>query len=211
MNFSKQFSFSIILSIFLSSVSLSSAEEKTETAQEMTKAVAEKTKDTPETSNRVAIQTNKGLIVVELFTDKAPISVSNFLKYVDDGFFNETLFHRVIPGFMIQGGGFTTGMKKKATRAPIKNEANNKLGNQRGTLAMARTNNPNSAKAQFFINLKDNTFLNYSAKNPGYAVFGKVVEGMEVVDAIAQVKTSRSGHYGDVPVEDVIIEKAARK
>ena len=160
---------------------------------------------------RVALETSKGNIVVELYQDKAPKTVKNFLDYVKAGFFNGTIFHRVIPNFMVQGGGFTPDMTEKPTRPPIQNEADNGLANQRGTLAMARTPDPHSAGAQFFINLKDNTFLNHTAKTSqgwGYAVFGRVVEGMEVVDAIAQVPTATKGMYENVPAQPVVITRA---
>jgi peptidyl-prolyl cis-trans isomerase B (cyclophilin B) len=160
-------------------------------------------------SLKIELQTNMGNIVIELNKEAAPITVKNFLQYANEGFYDRTIFHRVINGFMIQGGGMTTDMRPKQTKAPIKNEANNGLKNDRGTIAMARTNNPHSATSQFFINLKDNDFLNYApAKNPGYAVFGTVVEGMDVVDKIAAVKTTRKHAYADVPVEAVVIEKA---
>ena len=162
-------------------------------------------------SNKVCLDTNHGKIVIELDADKAPISAENFLTYVKDEFFNNTIFHRVIPGFMIQGGGFIEGMEQKPTNATIKNEADNGLGNARGTLAMARTPDPDSASSQFFINLKDNDFLNYTAPTSqgwGYAVFGKVIEGMDVVDSIAQVATSNQMGHGDVPVEAVVINSA---
>jgi cyclophilin family peptidyl-prolyl cis-trans isomerase len=151
---------------------------------------------------RVALETSKGTIVLELYPDKAPKSVANFLKYVKAGHYNGTIFHRVIPRFMIQGGGFTPNMAEKPTQAPIRNEADNGLGNDRGTLAMARTSDPNSATAQFYINVVDNAALNHTPSNPGYAVFGKVVEGMDVADAIAAVKTKAQ----DVPVEPVVIK-----
>jgi peptidyl-prolyl cis-trans isomerase B (cyclophilin B) len=158
----------------------------------------------------VEMQTNKGTIVLELDAEKAPGTVANFVEYAKAGFYDGTIFHRVIPGFMIQGGGFEPGMSQKKARDPIKNEADNGLKNDLGTIAMARTPDPNSATAQFFINVKDNGFLNYSAPTSqgwGYCVFGKVSEGMDVVQAIEKVSTtSRSGHQ-DVPVEDVIIEK----
>jgi len=163
---------------------------------------------------QVNLQTNKGLIVLELYPDKAPKSVENFLAYVDSGFYNGTIFHRVIKDFMIQGGGFSEDMTQKETRQPIANEADNGLKNERGTIAMARTNNPDSATAQFFINLKDNGFLDHTAKNTrgwGYAVFGKVTEGMAVVDAIGTAATGAKGKFPkDVPLETVIIEKASR-
>ena len=160
-------------------------------------------------SNIVLIKTNKGDITIELDLKNAPITADNFLKYVKDGFFDSTIFHRVIPDFMIQGGGFTVDMEQKETRDSIKNEADNGLKNLRGTLAMARTNDPDSATAQFFINLKDNSFLDYTSKaNPGYAVFAKVTDGLDVVDAIATVETGRHGYHDDVPTEAVIIESA---
>lgn len=163
---------------------------------------------------QVNLQTNKGLIVIELYPDQAPQSVANFLAYVDAGFYDGTIFHRVIPDFMIQGGGFTADLEKKATRDPIPNEADNGLKNERGTLAMARTNDPNSATAQFFINHKDNAFLDHSGKNPrgwGYAVFGRVTNGMSVVDAIATTPTGAKGMFPkDVPLETIVIEKASR-
>ena len=156
------------------------------------------------------IHTTKGDITVELDEDKAPASVANFRRYAEDGFYNDTIFHRVIPGFMIQGGGHTADMKEKPAREPIANEAHNGLKNTRGTIAMARTSNPHSATSQFFINLVDNGYLNHTSKTQagwGYAVFGKVVAGLDVIDKIAAVKTGRSGMHRDVPVEDVIIEK----
>ena len=163
---------------------------------------------------KVNMQTNKGLIVIELYPDQAPQSVANFLAYVDAGFYDGTIFHRVIPDFMIQGGGFTADLEKKATRDPIPNEADNGLKNERGTLAMARTNDPNSATAQFFINHKDNAFLDHSGKNPrgwGYAVFGRVTDGISVVDAIATTPTGAKGMFPkDVPLETIVIEKASR-
>lgn len=163
---------------------------------------------------RVSLQTNKGVIVLELYQDKAPKSVANFLAYVDGGFYDGTIFHRVIKDFMIQGGGFTADLTQKETRSPIPNEADNGLKNERGTLAMARTSDPNSATAQFFINHKDNAFLDHSAETRsgwGYAVFGKVTEGMEVVDAIATTPTGAKGIFPkDVPQETILIEKASR-
>jgi len=152
-----------------------------------------------------------GVIKIELDATKAPKSVENFLAYVKKGHYDRTIFHRVIPGFMIQGGGFEPGMSQKATDKPINNEANNGLKNDKYTLAMARTNDPHSATAQFFINVADNGFLNHtapSAQGWGYAVFGKVVAGADVVDKIAAVKTGSRGFHGDVPKEDVVIEKA---
>lgn len=159
----------------------------------------------------VKLHTNFGTISIELDTEKAPITTANFLDYVNSGFYANTIFHRVIDGFMIQGGGFEPGMAQKATKAPIKNEANNGLKNSIYTIAMARTPNPDSASSQFFINVNDNDFLNFSAPTAqgwGYCVFGKVVEGTEVVDAIRKVKTGNRAGHQDVPVEDVIIERA---
>jgi len=155
--------------------------------------------------------TNYGVITLELDAEKAPKSVANFLNYVNKGHYNKTIFHRVIPGFMIQGGGFEPGMTQKPTDAPIDNEANNGLKNDNYTVAMARTQAPHSATAQFFINVADNGFLNHTAPSMqgwGYAVFGKVVAGTEVVDKIKAVKTGRKGFHDDVPNEDVVIEKA---
>ena len=157
----------------------------------------------------VTFHTNHGDIVIKTFDDKAPETVKNFLDYCREGFYNNTIFHRVINGFMIQGGGFEPGMKQKATKEAIKNEANNGLKNTRGTLAMARTQAPHSATAQFFINVADNDFLNFSGESMqglGYCVFAEVVEGMDVVDKIKGVSTGRSGMHQDVPKEDVIIE-----
>ena len=161
----------------------------------------------------VLLETTSGDILVELYPDKAPETVANFLKYVDNGFYNNTIFHRVIPGFMIQGGGLTARMQQKDTEAPIKNEADNGLKNDRGTIAMARTMDPHSATAQFFINLVDNDFLNFQAPSGngwGYCVFGKVTEGMDVVGKIAKVKTTTVGMYQDVPSDLVVITGASR-
>ena len=161
----------------------------------------------------VLLETSSGDILVELFADKAPQTVANFLKYVDDGFYTNTIFHRVIPSFMIQGGGMGARMDEKPTREPVTNEADNGLKNDRGTLAMARTRDPHSATAQFFINLVDNAFLNHSSPTPdgwGYCVFGKVVEGMENVDKIAKVKTKTVGFHENVPTDMVLITGASR-
>ena len=159
---------------------------------------------------QVKLTTSKGDITIELNEEKAPISSGNFLEYVKDGFFDGTVFHRVIKGFMVQGGGMIADMSQKSTRKPIKNEADNGLKNERGTLAMARTNDPDSATSQFFINHADNEFLNFAgASNPGYAVFAKVVDGLDVVDAIADAATTRKGMYDDVPVETVEITSAS--
>ena len=164
-------------------------------------------------STQVDLDTNKGMIRVELDEDKAPISSKNFLEYVDAGHYDGTVFHRVIPGFMVQGGGFESGMRQKATRATIQNEANNGLKNSHYTLAMARTSAPHSASSQFFINATNNAFLNFTAESAsgwGYAVFAKVVSGSEVVDTIEKVKTGSKGGHGDVPLEDVVLLKASR-
>jgi peptidyl-prolyl cis-trans isomerase B (cyclophilin B) len=157
----------------------------------------------------VKLNTNHGTIVLELDADKAPKTVANFLQYAKDGFYDGTIFHRVINGFMIQGGGMQSGMVEKQTRESIQNEADNGLTNARGTIAMARTPDPHSASAQFFINVADNDFLNFRAQTQdgwGYCVFGKVVEGMDVVDKIKGVQTGNKGYHQDVPVEDVVIE-----
>ena len=159
----------------------------------------------------IKLHTNHGVISIEVDAEKAPKSAQNFIDYVTAGHYDNTVFHRVIEGFMVQGGGFEPGMKQKAVGEPIENEAANGLKNLRGTLAMARTSDPHSATAQFFINVVDNEFLDFKAPSGngwGYCVFGKVVDGMDVVDAIRKVKTGRSGFHQDVPVEDVIIERA---
>jgi len=156
------------------------------------------------------VKTSKGSFTVQLFDKQAPISVANFLKYVDEGFFDGTIFHRVIPQFMIQGGGMKTDMSQKKGFAPIKNEATNGLKNKRGTLAMARTNDIDSATSQFFINLVDNDFLDHRPGNYGYAVFGRVDSGMEVVDTIAAVKTGNKAGHQDVPTETITIESVTR-
>jgi cyclophilin family peptidyl-prolyl cis-trans isomerase len=175
--------------------------------------VAVESADAPEAAPRVELVTNHGRIVLELYPDKAPATVENFLTYVDEEFFNGLVFHRVIDGFMIQGGGMDAGMKKKSTRGSIKNEAANGLKNDTGTVAMARTSEPHSASSQFFINLVDNDFLNYRSSTPagfGYCVFGKVVEGMDVVSAIGKVKTAKSGFQQNVAKEAVVIESVSR-
>ncbi len=159
----------------------------------------------------IKLHTNHGVISLELDADKAPKTVANFIEYVNDGHYDNTVFHRVIDGFMIQGGGFTPGMKQKPTKAPIENEAGNGLKNAHGTVAMARTNDPHSATAQFFINIADNEFLDFksaSGSGWGYCVFGRVVDGLEVVEKIRNVRTGSSGFHQDVPVDDVIIERS---
>jgi len=167
------------------------------------------TNSTKGNKTMVKLHTNHGVITLQLDAEKAPVTVKNFLEYVNSGFYNGTIFHRVIGNFMIQGGGFEPGMKQKKTNAPIKNEAANGLKNDKYTVAMARTGDPHSATAQFFINVKDNDFLNYPGQDGwGYCVFGKVVEGREVVDAIRNVKTGNRSGSQDVPLEDVIITSA---
>ena len=171
-------------------------------------ATENKMSDTP---TKVKLTTSLGDIVIQLNSEKAPVSAANFLTYVQEGFYNGTIFHRIIPDFMAQGGGFDTSFNQKEVHAPIKNEADNGLKNTRGTLAMARTNVPDSATAQFFINYKDNGFLNHTGKNAsgwGYAVFGEVIEGMDVVDKMASQPTGNRGGHQDVPKTDIVIEKA---
>ncbi len=167
-----------------------------------------------ETTNPVVVlETSKGTIRAELWADKAPKTVENFLRYVDEGFYDGLVFHRVIDGFMIQGGGMTADMKPKPTHEPVRNEASAEAPNESGTLAMARTNDPHSATAQFFINVADNDFLNHKNDTPagfGYAAFGKVTEGLDVVGAISKVKTRSVGHYDDVPAEPVVIQSVRR-
>jgi peptidyl-prolyl cis-trans isomerase B (cyclophilin B) len=159
----------------------------------------------------VILETNFGDIKLELYPEKAPKTVANFVQYVEDGFYDNTIFHRVISNFMVQGGGMEPGMEEKTTRPPVENEADNGLSNKTGTIAMARTNDPHSATAQFFINVKDNNFLDFSSPNPqgyGYCVFANVVDGMDVVEKIRGVATGNSGYHQDVPVEDVLIKTA---
>jgi peptidyl-prolyl cis-trans isomerase B (cyclophilin B) len=164
-----------------------------------------------DTQTKVKLTTNLGEMIIQLNTEKAPLSSANFLRYVNEGFYNGTIFHRVIPDFMAQGGGFDTNFNQKTVHEPINNEANNGLLNSRGTLAMARTNDPNSATGQFFINYKDNSFLNHTSQTSsgwGYAVFGEVIEGMDVADAMAKEATGNRNGHQDVPKTDIIIEKA---
>ncbi|GAB4170439.1 MAG: peptidylprolyl isomerase B [Rhodocyclaceae bacterium] len=166
---------------------------------------------TPREDSMVTLHTNRGDIVLELFEDRAPLTVRNFLDYVEAGFYDGTIFHRVIDGFMIQGGGFEPGMKQKPTRNPVRNEADNAVANARGTIAMARTSDPHSATAQFFINVADNAFLDHKspdAQGWGYCVFGRVSAGMDVVDRIRTAATGSRGFHQDVPVEDIVIERA---
>ena len=158
----------------------------------------------------IRFETTLGDFTIELFEKEAPLSVANFLKYVDDGFFDGTIFHRIVPGFVIQGGGFTENLTQKRTQPPVKNEADNGVKNARGSLSMARTNDINSASSQFFVNLKDNDFLDHSHANFGYAVFAKVADGMDVVDKIAKVETGRRRGFDDVPVEAVVMKRVCR-
>ena len=158
----------------------------------------------------IRFETSHGAFTVELFPKEAPVTVENFLRYVDDGFFDGTIFHRIVPGFVIQGGGLTADFSNKKTRAPISNEAKNGLKNTRGNLSMARTSDINSATSQFFVNLTDNAFLDNSARDYGYAVFGRVTDGMDVIDKIAAVNTGRRKGYTDAPLEDVVIVSARR-
>jgi|SRR5580658_5048265 peptidyl-prolyl cis-trans isomerase A (cyclophilin A) len=158
----------------------------------------------------VRFETSHGVFTVELFETSAPLSTANFLQYVDDGFFDGTIFHRIVPGFVIQGGGLTSEFEQKKTRPPVKNEASNGEHNERGTLSMARTDDIHSATSQFFVNLTDNDFLDHTSGNYGYAVFGRIKDGMDVIDRIAKVKTGRRKHYTDAPLEDVVITSARR-
>lgn len=161
-------------------------------------------------TNLVRMETSKGDIVIKLDPQRAPQTVKNFLNYVDEGFYDNLVFHRVIPGFMVQGGGMNERMNQKPTKSPVYNESSNGLANKRGTIAMARTQAPNSATSQFFINLSENDFLNYRSGHPGYTVFGEVVEGMDAVDSIAKVQTGRQSGHSDVPNKPVFILKAKR-
>ena len=182
------------------------AQESVPTTMETNTKLGEKMSDNPQ----IKMETSMGTMVLELDAKHAPLSTANFVSYVEDGFYDGLIFHRVIPNFMVQGGGMNPDMSEKMNKAPIKNEANNGLKNDRGTIAMARTNDPHSATSQFFINLKDNDFLNHTSESPagwGYAVFGKVVEGLDVIDKIAAVKTGNHGGHGDVPLEPVVINK----
>lgn len=159
----------------------------------------------------VTFETSHGNFTVELFPEQAPLTVENFLRYVDEGHFDGSIFHRIVPGFVIQGGGLSADFASKKTRAPIKNEANNGLKNSRGTLSMARTSDINSATSQFFVNLKDNAFLDHGPRDYGYAVFGRVTEGMDVIDKIAAVRTGTRKGYQDAPLEDVVVVAARRQ
>lgn len=190
----------------------SEATEATKDEPAKTEPAKTKTGEKMSANPVIKMETSKGTMTIELDAVKAPKTVANFVSYVEDGFYDGLIFHRVIPNFMVQGGGMTPDMSEKPNKAPVKNEANNGLKNDRGTLAMARTNDPHSATSQFFINLKDNDFLNFTSETPagwGYTVFGKVTEGIEVIDEIAKVKTGNHGHHGDVPLEAVTIIKAS--
>jgi peptidyl-prolyl cis-trans isomerase A (cyclophilin A) len=158
----------------------------------------------------IRFETSLGDFTIEFYEKEAPESVANFMRYIDDGFFDGTIFHRIVPGFVIQGGGFTEDMSQKRTKPPVKNEADNGLKNSRGTLSMARTNDINSATSQFFVNLKDNDFLDHSRGNFGYAVFARVTQGMEVIDKIAAVETGRTRGFDDVPLEAVTMKSVRR-
>jgi cyclophilin family peptidyl-prolyl cis-trans isomerase len=185
--------------------------EKSEKATESQPIEAIKSGEKMSANPMIKLETSKGTMMIELDAEKAPLSSANFVKYVTEGFYDGLIFHRVIPNFMVQGGGMNPDMSEKGNKTPIKNEANNGLKNDRGTLAMARTNDPHSATSQFFINLKNNDFLNHTSETPagwGYAVFGKVSDGLDVIDEIAKVKTGNHGGHGDVPLEPVLIIKA---
>ena len=202
----------VILVSFMFAFVVGCSKDEAEVSKEDsgTKNNIKETKQMDVACKKVKLTTSMGDIVIELNESAAPITTANFLRYVEEGFYNGTIFHRVIPNFMIQGGGFGADMAEKATHAKIVNEAKNGLKNEKGSIAMARTNDPDSASSQFFINHANNAFLNYTgANNPGYAVFGKVVEGMDVVEKIASVKTTSKGHYDDVPVTAVVIESAS--
>ena len=200
-----------LLGIFAACTESSTPEKTTESAEIQPEELIEEETPEPLLMEYVVIETNKGNISLELDPNKAPITVANFMAYVDAGFYDNTVFHRVIDGFMIQGGGFTADGGKKETRDPILLESENGLKNDVGTIAMARTNAPNSATAQFFVNLKDNGFLNYAPGNPGYAVFGKVSSGMDVVNEIRQAETAVKQGMSDWPQEEVVITKAYRE
>ena len=203
--------FGVILLSVMFALVFGCSKEKVSVLEEdnTTKNAIEETEQMDIGDKRVKLATSMGDIVIELNEDAAPVTVKNFLRYTEERFYNGTIFHRVMPNFMIQGGGFSADMIQKPTHEPIINEANNGLKNDKGTIAMARTNNPNSATCQFFINHTDNDSLNYGGPNkPGYAVFGKVVEGMDVVDKIASVQTANKGRSADVPVEAIVIESA---
>lgn len=207
---------STLLTSFLLISGCDASEPKKVEEEAKPASVETKTVDTKDSGEKMSnpiikLETSKGTMMIELDAENAPKSTANFLEYVNDGFYDGLIFHRVIPNFMVQGGGMNPDMSQKANKAPIQNEANNGLKNDRGTLAMARTNDPHSATSQFFINLKDNDFLNHTSESPagwGYAVFGKVTEGLETIDEIAKVQTGNVGGHGDVPLQPVEIIKA---
>jgi len=204
----------LILSIGICGLNAASSSDNSTTNNDKVNSMQATDSSTKQVNPVVEIQTNMGNIEVELNSGKAPNTVKNFIEYVNSDFYSGTIFHRVIKGFMIQGGGFTKDMSQKKTLSAITIESNNGLKNDRGTIAMARTGDPNSATSQFFINTKDNSFLNYSAPTPqgyGYAVFGKVIKGMDVVDKIESVKTSTQNYMGDVPGTQIVIEKVTIK
>lgn len=195
--------------VLLSLLVLGGCSETDQIKQESTKTANIETSPAAKSTNPIMVlTTNKGEVTLELFADKAPNTTANFISYVNSGFYNNTVFHRVIKDFMIQGGGFDTNMTQKPTNAPIQNEASPTLQNLRGTISMARTNDPHSASSQFFINVRDNFSLDKSSVNPGYAVFGKVIKGMEVVDAISVVNTGSFQYMQDVPSEQIILTTA---
>ena len=201
--------FIIILAVF-ALITGCSLVDKDDSGSEIV-AAKKKKKNAKKKIIKVKFETNKGDFIVELYPEDAPITVENFLAYVDDGFYNDTIFHRVIPGFMVQCGGFAQDMiEKESKRDPIKNEADNGLKNNRGTLAMARTADINSATSQFFINVNDNAFLDHGQRDFGYAVFGNVVSGMEIVDSITEVETGSYGYHDDVPSETIMIKNITR-
>lgn len=202
----------MIAFVLIAVIGLAGCGEKSSTGKAPERNQMTKKSDSPAGNPQVRLQTSLGEIVVELYAKEAPISTANFLKYVESGFYAGTIFHRVIPGFMVQCGGMDKDMNEKPNKqAPIKNEADNGLKNLRGTLAMARTQEVDSATSQFFINLKDNAFLDHGYRDFGYAVFGKVVSGMDVVDKIAEAKTGRKGFHEDVPLTPIVINGAAVK
>lgn len=209
-------SFAFIFAFLLLQTPSTLAKEATKNKPEepKQKTTIDKSKKGAKVNPTITIETSMGTMEAELFQDKSPESVNNFLKYVEEKFYDDTIFHRVIEGFMVQGGGFTPGMKQKNTHAPIKNEATNGLKNDRGTLAMARTNDINSATSQFFINHADNNFLNHSGNSPhtyGYAVFGKLTKGLDILDKIAKAPTGNSGLHQNVPKEPITIKSIRKK
>lgn len=202
------YKFRVILLLVMFALVSGCDKDKADVSGENVKNTIKETRQMDAGPKKVKLTTSMGDIVIELNEDAAPVTVKNFLRYTEERFYNGTIFHRVLPNFMIQGGGFDADMVEKPTHEPIINEANNGLKNDKGTIAMARTDNPDSATCQFFINHTDNDFLNYAGPKTGYAVFGKVVEGMDVVEKIASVQTANKGQYTDVPVKTIVIESA---